>query len=95
MLFGFGEAIPAIYRFVPAGLKGNLGLFAATSAGSGIHLALASIAEAAAFAAGSFGFTGRTASGTALGFIGETFSGKKLLFFNRKGEGFAAIGAGK
>jgi hypothetical protein len=94
VLFGLGEAIPAIYRFIAARLKRDFGLFTALSASSRIHLARASIAEVtAAAAAKTLGPSGGTARRTTLGLIGEAFGGKKLLLFSSEGERFSTIGA--
>jgi hypothetical protein len=95
VLFGFGEAIPAVYRFIAARLKRDFSLFTALSTGSRIHLARASIAKvtAATAAAKALGPSGGTASRTTLGLIGEAFSGKKFLLFSSKGERFSTIGA--
>ena len=91
-LFRFGEAIPAIYRFVATRLKGYLCRLAASSASYGIHLARSPIAVAAAIIAEALGSSGRTASRTTPGLIGKAFGGEELLLFYREGEGFAAIG---
>jgi hypothetical protein len=56
VLFGLGgEAVPAIYRLIAARLKGYFRLFAALSAGGGIHLARASIVIAAALISETLG----------------------------------------
>jgi hypothetical protein len=93
ILSGLGEAIPAVYRLVAAGLEGNFSLFSALSAGGGIHLPGSSVAGTAAIITKPLGSSGRTASGAALGFIGESLGSEEFLFFDRKGERFSAIGA--
>jgi hypothetical protein len=66
-------------------------LFAALSAGSGIHLAGTSVAVASATSTIPFCFSGASAIRATLGFIGELLGSVKFLFFHREGEGFAAI----
>jgi hypothetical protein len=87
------EAFPAIYRLVAAGLKRDLSLLAASSAGCRVHLAGSSIVVAAAFIAKTLGSFGSSTRSAAFGFIGEAFGGEEFLLFYREGEGFAAIAA--
>ena len=89
----FGVAIPAIYRLIATRLKRDFCLLTALSAGSGKHLAWASVVVAAStIIAEPLGSSGRTTGRATLGFIGEAFGSEELLLFNRKGESFAAIG---
>ena len=95
VLSGFGVAVPAVYRFIAARLKGDFGLLATLSAGGRKHLAGASIAVAAAAIAKPLGPSRGTASRTTLGLIGEPFGSEELLLVSRKGEGFSAIRTGE
>jgi hypothetical protein len=94
MLSGFScKAIPAVYRLIVVRLKRDFRLFAALGAGSGIHLARASIAIAStAFIPETLCSFCRTARRATPGFIGEAFGSEELLLFNSKGESFSAIG---
>jgi len=68
-------------------------LFAALSAGSGIHLAGTSITIVPTISTIPLCFPGTPTSRTTLGLIGELFGSVKFLLFNRESKGFAAIGA--
>jgi hypothetical protein len=91
---GLAVAIPAKYRFIPAGLKRDLCSGVALSAGDGIHLAGRSISSAAVIA-GTLGFSSRTTGRTPFGLVGKAFSGEELLFSRGKWERFSAIGTKK
>jgi hypothetical protein len=88
---GFGVAISAVYRLVAAGLEGNFRLFAAPTASCGEHLAGTATAVAAAGIT-TLSLLGCAAGRTTLGLIGEAFGSVEFLLFDRKGEGFSAIG---
>jgi hypothetical protein len=88
------EAVVAVDGTITARLEGNLGFFAAGTAGGGEHFAV-STATAETATAAFTATTGSSAGGAAPGFIGESLGLVKFLFASGEGETSSAIATGK
>jgi hypothetical protein len=83
--------LPAIYRFISPGLKGDHSLLPAAGAYSRKHLPGAFIDVVVAIIAVTLRPSHLPASGAPLGLIGVAFGGEELLLLHGEWEGFATI----
>jgi hypothetical protein len=91
------EAVSAINRTIVAGTERNLGLYAASCAGSVVHFALLVAAIAATAKTATVVillFAGRATVRAAAWFVSEPFLCEEILFRSRENEFGAAITAG-